>query len=429
MTSTDPTEALTTPGHPIDPPSIALPARSNNRLAVRITKDAQRQLRSGHPWVYDSSITSVNGEGAPGDLAVIFDEQRKFVAIGLWDPSSPIRIKILHRGRPATIDGTWWRKQISASIERRSALLEPAGDTTAYRCVNGESDGLPGLILDRYDDHYVLKLYSPGWFPHLVDVVPAIVETTQCASLVLRWSRAVAASNVHGLHEGMALHGAAPTAPVMFRENGLRFEADLIAGQKTGFFLDQRDNRARVRTLTRGARVLDLFSCTGGFSVSAAAGGAVDVTSVDISPGALAAAERNMAHNADVPTVRHSRHRIIEGDAFRVMEQLARSGQRYDVIIIDPPPFAQNQASVDRALSAYAKLTELGLQLLHPGAVLVQASCSSRVTRSDFFNSIFDVADARGIRLEEIDHTGHALDHPATFPQAMYLKALFARRG
>jgi 23S rRNA (cytosine1962-C5)-methyltransferase len=412
----------------------ALATPDIRRLAVRVTKDAQRQLRGGHPWVYDASIISVNRneaarEIAAGDLAVVFDDNRRFLAIGLWDPSSPIRINILHQGKPTSIDVDWWRSRFAEALQARAALADPASQTTAYRCVSGENDGLGGLVLDRFGEHYVIKIYSPAWIAHLPTIVPIIVELTGCTSLVLRWSRAVGASRVYGFHEGMALHGVAPTEPVLFTENGLAFEADLINGQKTGFFLDQRDNRARVRRLATGRRVLDVFSSSGGFSVAAAAGGASDVCSVDLSPHAIAEAKRNMDRNRASTIIDATEHRTEIGDAFRVMERMARSSSRFDMVIIDPPSFAQNQASVERAFRAYGKLTELGVDLLGRGGILVQASCSSRVTADAFFTTVHDAASRRSVRLVELERTGHGIDHPTSFPQGAYLKALFARRA
>jgi 23S rRNA (cytosine1962-C5)-methyltransferase len=217
---------------------------------------------------------------------------------------------------------------------------------------------------------------------------------------------------------------------VRFQEHGLTFEADVVRGQKTGHFLDQRDNRGRVRDLSRGARVLDVFSCTGGFSVHAAAGGATAVHSIDTSPFAITAAKRNMALNADDRDVRACSHEVTTGDAFAVMEQLTRDRRRFDLVVIDPPSFAQNAASVDRAITAYARLTTLGLALVERGGVLFQASCSSRVGEADFVRTVHRAAAVAGYDLDEIARTGHPLDHPVhvdTFPEGRYLKAIVAR--
>lgn len=392
---------------------------SDRRLAVRLTKDALRQVRAGHPWIYDRSIESLSHDGEPGDLAVVFDERRRFNAIGLFDPSSPIRIKVLHRGSPATIDRAWWRARIDAAIEVRAELVaDPT--TTGYRVLNGESDGFPGLVADRYADTVVVKVYSDAWGPHLSTVLEELVAATSPMSMVVRSSRN---SAISGLADGAVVLGDAPTDDdVWFLEHGVQFLAHPIHGQKTGFFLDQRDNRQRVRSRSGGATVLDVFSCTGGFSAAAAVGGATHVTSVDMAPNAIATAEQVMGRNASsVPW------EGIVGDAFDVMHRLRSEDRRFDVVVVDPPSFAQRQANVEGGLRAYGRLTTLALPLVSPGGLLVQASCSSRITADDFFTTVHEAAASSSRRLVELERTGHAVDHPATFPEGNYLKALFAR--
>ena len=406
--------------------SIArLPRPSASRLAARVTPDALRQIRGGHPWVYETSIDSLKGDGKPGDLAVIFDDDRRFAAIGLYDPASPIRIKVIHQGKPVTIDHSFWAGHIRAALTRRQPLID-RGDCTAYRCVNGENDGFPSLVLDRYDRTLVLKLYSTIWVPHLADLVPAIEEVFHPDALVLRLARNIDTPGLFGLEEGDALIGVSPTDPVLFQEGGLTFEADVVHGQKTGHFLDQRDNRAFVGRIAEECRMLDMFAATGGFSVHAAAGGAREVVAVDLSEPTLAVASRNMQHNIGVPAVAACTFRPMVGDAFEVMNRLIRSGERFDVVVIDPPSFTPRQASVERALKSYALLTEKGVKLVRPGGVLVQASCSSRVTADDFYTTVSHTAAQAGRPLEEFRRTAHPIDHPATFAQGHYLKAVFA---
>ncbi len=401
-----------------------LPMVSDKRMAVRVTPDARRQIAAGHPWIFNESISSISHRGAVGDLAVIFDNDRNFVAIGLWDPGSPIRIRILHHGKPATIDAAFWKQQIRTAIERRAAI---SGDTNGYRVLNGENDGFPGLILDRYADALVLKLYSPVWIPHLRSIVAVIAEELEPTTLVLRLARTMSDQRLYGLSEGMALIGDVPTGPVLFRENGLVFEADVVGGQKTGHFLDQRENRALVGSMSAGMRVLDIFSATGGFGIYAAAGGATRVTSVDQSEPTLAAVERNFAHNAALPNVRHCEHDAIVGDAYEVMDRLIQRRKHYDIVVVDPPAFAQRKSNVDRALHAYGQLTQRAVRLVRTDGLLVQASCSSRITEEQFFANVRGSAQRAGFDLVEVRRTGHALDHPVTFAQGGYLKALFAR--
>ena len=390
-----------------------------------MTRDALRQIRGGHPWVFADSITSTSHEGAPGDLAVVFDDRRRFAAIGLWDPASPIRVRVLHQGSPTPIDAAFWAERLASAHERRRALVDDPA-TTAWRWVHGENDGFPGLVLDRYDTTVVAKVYSAAWLPHLHDVVEAALAHGPVESVVARFGRSVAAAADHvGLAEGTALAGTAPDAPVRFRENNLSFDADLVAGHKTGHFLDQRDNRARVRALADGARVLDVFCCTGGFSVHAAAGGARSVLAVDASAPAVSAAGRNLELNRGEVDARFELTTAV-GDAFEVLDALGRGRERFDLAVVDPPSFTRRAGDADAAVRAYRKLTTLAVACVERGGVLVQSSCSSRVDADAFHATVHGAAEAAGRSLTDIERTGHALDHPVGFPQGAYLKTLFA---
>jgi 23S rRNA (cytosine1962-C5)-methyltransferase len=402
----------------------SLPSVPSRRLAIRLTPDALRQVRGGHPWVYAEAITSVSEPSAPpGTLGVVFDKDRRFVAIGLWDPTSPIRLRILHAGKPRAIDSDHWQDVIGRAYRSRQVLTRRGSN--GWRLLHGENDGTGGLVIDRYDSTLVCKVYSSCWLPHLSAVLEALVATVPTDRVVLRLGRLAAADRaVHeaGLRDGMVLRGDVFDGPVLFTENGLTFEADVINGQKTGHFLDQRDNRQMIKATSEGARVLDVFSCTGGFSVHAAAGGATHVHSVDIAEPALATAKRNMHHNRTVTG--SVRHVTTTGDAFEVMDRLGRNGEQYDVVIIDPPSFASKSSERDGAIRAYRKLSELGLPLVRPGGRLLQASCSSRVTEDDLVATVFSAVRSQGRSFRSHEVTGHALDHPITFPQGAYLKAL-----
>jgi len=397
-----------------------LPGPSPKRIALRVMPPAERALRKEHPWIFDQSIVEQSREGASGDLAVIFDEKRRFLAVGLYDPASPIRVRVLQFRQPATINAEWFQIKLLAAAKIRASLNEKI--TNGYRLVHGENDGLPGLIVDRYADTLVIKLYTPAWIPHLKDFCNALAQVSSAKHLVLRLNRSTQKQPnfLHGLEDGMTLTLQPLPKLVLFKENGLIFESDPIHGQKTGFFLDQRDNRARVEKLSRGKSVLNVFSYTGGFSVYAARGGAREVVNVDVSAPALDAAVRNMAHN-QLTTL----HETIAEDAFDVLARMASQKKLFDMVIIDPPMFAQNESQIDAALSAYRKLTYLGLAVLRKGGTLVQASCSSRVDDVSYFESIHRSVKEAGRTLTEIERTGHALDHPIGFKEGAYLKCLF----
>lgn len=416
---------------------LALPELSSRRLAVRLTPDSERHVRGGHPWVFDGSMLSVSpseNEASAGDLAVIFNKKRDFLAIGLFDPASPIRIKILHQGKPCQIDADFWSSTISRAIEIRQPLKNDS-QTTGYRLINGESDGMPGLVADIYGSHLVVKLYSAAWFPHLESVLSVLVKQVGTEEVVIRLSRTVERGPTFGLRDGLVarfedgkLIEADKTEVVAaFLENGFALKADLVNGQKTGHFLDQRENRARVGALSDGKTVLDVFCCTGGFALNAAGCGAKSVHAVDSAPKAIAAVRANFDRNRGNEQVAACVLTTAMGDAFDEMEKLIEAKRRFDVIVIDPPSFAQRQQDIGNALRSYKRLTELGVNLLEPGGVMVQASCSSRVTSDDFADVVVGTANKAGFRLNAFALIGHGLDHPAEFPEAEYLKVVFAR--
>lgn len=399
-----------------------LPTASPDRIRLEVQSGAERALRQGHPWVFEQSILKQNREGAPGDLAVIFDAKKRFLGIGLYDPASVIRVKILQTHKPAPINADWFRAKLQTALDRRAPLL--AQSTDGFRLVHGENDGLPGMILDRYAQTLVLKLYTAAWLPHLRDVLSALWDLQPAERLVLRLSRSIQRENTYSLHDGMTLYGTPPTEPIIFHENGLTFSADVLKGHKTGFFFDQRENRAAVRELSAGCDVLDMFAYSGGFSVYAAAGGAKSVLSVDISEPALLSAQENFALNQANPGVSACQHRIQAGDAFEIMDDLRQQGRQFDLVIVDSPSFAKSSAEVDRALASYGKLARLATELIVPGGKLVMASCSSRVSAEAFFRAIQQAS----IRpLKELKQTFHALDHPIGFPEGAYLKCFYGQ--
>ena len=399
------------------------PAENQPRLRLRVTAAAETQLRAGHPWVYGDSVRELNRAGASGELAVIFDRKDKFLAVGLFDPDSPIRVRILHVGKPQTIDTAWWSARLAQAVGRRGNLFDD--QTNGYRLINGESDGWPGLVLDRYDQTLVLKLYTAAWLPRFDEISNLVRTQLQPERLVLRLSRNIqaAARQTISAEDGKIIYGDRLEACPTFLENGIRFEADVCHGQKTGFFLDQRENRRAVESLANGRRVLNAFSFSGGFSLHAARGCATSVTDLDISAHALASAERNFALNQSIPAVTRCGHKSIQADAF---DWLAANEQRkFDLIVLDPPSFAKRETERAGAVRAYEKLAGLGMQHLAKGGILVACSCSAHVTAEEFFEAVRRSAASSTRAFEEIQTTRHAPDHHATFKEAEYLKGIY----
>lgn len=394
------------------------------RLRLTITAAAESAVRGGHPWIFSNSVRTQSRAAPAGELAVIYDRRDKFLAVGLFDPDSPLRVRVLHAGRPTTLDDAWWRDRFRSALARREGLADAR--TNGLRLINGESDGWPGLVLDRYDQTLVLKLYTAAWLPWLERVTAWVRDELEPDRTVLRLSRNVqAAAGTERWRDGQVLWGPPVKDPPTFLESGLHFEADVLHGQKTGFFLDQRENRRRVETFAAGADVLNAFSYSGGFSLYAARGGARSVTDLDISPHALAAAERNLKRNLAHPRVAQCQHEAIQGDAFEWMERAKRA--RFDVVIVDPPSLAKRETERVGAIQAYARLAGHGIRLLRPGGVLVAASCSAHVSAEEFFSAVRGAARHSGRRREELGTAGHAPDHAATFPEAQYLKCIFLR--
>jgi 23S rRNA (cytosine1962-C5)-methyltransferase len=397
-----------------------IPKPNQRHIALHISASAEREIRRGHPWLFEHSIRRISHEGNPGDLAVVFDQQRRFLAVGLYDPASPIRARLLQHRQQAAINPSWFQKKIESAFEARHLL---PNNTNGYRLINGGNDGLPGFVLDKYAQNWVLKLYSAAWIPHLHALLPILISLTP-ERIILRLGRQLEQQPQHlyGLKDGDLLWGASLQGNILFQEYGLTFEVDPLRGHKTGFYLDQRENRARVRKLSSQKSVLNVFAYTGGFSVYAACGRAKNITSIDISQPALDMAARNFKHNQ----ISNTRHDEIVGDAFNTLAELQEKNQHYDMVILDPPSFASNQTQIAAALNAYRRLTRLALGVLKSGGVLVQASCSSRIPAEDFFTAVHQAANKAGRPLHEIERTGHPGDHPIGFAEGAYLKCLFA---
>lgn len=381
---------------------------------MRLLPRAEAAVRRGHPWVFAESIKSQNRDGEAGELAVIYDRRDRFLAVGLLDPGAPIRLRIVHHGESATIDRGWWLARAREAAKRRAGLFSE--ETTGARCLNGESEGFSGLVADRYANTLVVKLYSAVWLPRWEEIEGVLREVFAPEHLVLRLSRNIEeAARARGLAEGYV--GKAGEDTVEFLENGLRFESAVCHGQKTGFFLDQRDNRSRVGALAQGRDVLNLFSFSGGFSVYAARGGAGRVVDVDISGHALEGARRNFALN---PQLDPAVHQTVKADVFEWVET---ADECFDLVICDPPSLAKRERDREGAIAAYQRLNAAVISRLSPGGILISASCSAHVSPSQFFSAVRNAGRRSGRGFRERWISGHAEDHPANFPEAEYLKA------
>ncbi len=400
----------------------SLPSLTPSRIAVKVKTAAERMIRKEHPWVFDESIVKQSKEGKAGDLAIIYDQKKnKLLAIGLYDPYSPMRIKVLQFKTGASIDEKWFGNKIKEAFEKRQPLL--ATDSNSYRFIHGENDGFPGLVVDVYAEVMVIKLYSAIWLPYLKIIAPLLLDQTNCQTIVLRLSRQLQnlSKEMQGLFDGQVLYGELDGEEVVFREHGLLFTANPIKGHKTGYFLDHRHNRKRVGELSKGKTVLDVFAYAGGFSVHALAGGAKEVISLDISAQALEMAKKNVLLNIKDA----SRHRVMSVDAFEGLENLFFKRKKFDLIIVDPPSFAKKESEQEKAIQAYAQLTQLAARLVKDGGILVMASCSSRVSANDFFTVVLATIQSTGRPFRELERHLHDVDHPIGFPEGGYLKCIY----
>lgn len=387
-------------------------------IAVKLKPNAERHIKKGHPWVFDEAIIKENKEPSTGDVAIIFDgKKNNFLAIGLYDLESPIRIKILQAHESAKLGFDWIKSNIERALEVRQPLFDKA--ITGYRLINGENDKMPSLIVDVYAGVVVIKLYALIWQPFFEDIKKAIVEILSPKAIVLRAGRNIQdkLEKEYQLSDGDIIHGELSNPEVAFDEYGVRFIANVIDGHKTGYFLDHRENRHRIGQMSKGKTVLDIFSYAGGFSVHALFGGAKKVTSVDISKHALAVAKKNSALNG-----LDANHITVCGDAFEVMENYITQGVKFDIVVVDPPSFAKNKQEVKRAIQSYERLASLAPKLIEKGGKLMMASCSSRISRDEFFEIIETTFEEDNLQYRIIDKTFHAIDHPTTFEEGKYLK-------
>ena len=381
------------------------------RATLRLTKPLRDRISAGHPWVYDRAVAPVKAV-APGALVTLVDE-RGPLATAFVDPGSPIRARVLDLAPDAACDGRWASARAEAAARRRARdpLLEGC---TGRRLVHGEADGCPGLVVDAYADTAVLVFDGPAcaafWRPRLPDVLAGLERGG--AAIAHAWLRGERGSR----HAGEAVRGD-PPAEIAISEDDARFWVDVRAGQKTGFFLDQRDNRRTIRRHAAGATVLNLFCYTGGFSLHAALGGATRVTSVDVAAPAIDALARNVALSG-LPAAAHE---LACTDVFDFLARAHDQGRRWDLVIADPPSFAPSERARPQALRAYGRLAAAALGVVEPAGRFALASCSSHVTEAD----LLAAAAAPDLRLRLA--AGAASDHPVlpAFPEGRYLKFLF----
>ena len=389
---------------------------------IRLRPGRERSLLRRHPWVFESGVA--RGGADAGETVRVEADDGRFLAWAAFSPASAIRLRAWSFDEGERIDRAFFARRIVAAVAARAAL---GIDSDALRLVHAEADGLPALVVDRYGDTLVAQFGAAGVERWRETIADALLEATGCTRLYERSDASV--RQLEGLPERRGwLRGDGDTA-VTIREHGWRLTGDVEHGHKTGYYLDQRDNRARFAALVRrhgAARVLNCFSYTGGFSVAALAGGAREVTSVDSSGPALARVARHLRLNGHDPAAGP----VVEADVNRFLRDSLAAGERWDAIVLDPPKFAPTAASAERAARAYKDINRLALQLLAPGGLLLTFSCSGGIAPDLFHKIVAGAAMDAGVDADILERLSAAPDHAATmfFPEGDYLKGLVLRR-
>ncbi len=383
-----------------------------------------KSLLRRHPWVFSGAVDRADENIASGATVDLLSFNNEFLARAAYSPISQIRARVWTFDPHEPVDSDFFRKRIRAALEARG-MWPWTRDTDAVRLIHAESDGLPGLIVDRYGDVLVLQALTAGsefWKKTIADI---LLEETRLQAIYERSDADV--RELEGLSSVVGvMRGVLSSSLFSIREYGLDFKVDLSKGHKTGFYLDQRANRLRVHEMARDRDMLDCFSYTGGFTVHALAGGAKSVLAVDSSADALALARENIALN-HLPA---ERAEFLEGDVFQVLRRLRDEGRAFDMIILDPPKFAPTAAQVERAARAYKDINLLAFKLLRPGGLLVTFSCSGGVDAALFQKIVAGAALDAGAEAQIVEHLSQAADHPVSlyFPEGAYLKGLVCLR-
>jgi 23S rRNA (cytosine1962-C5)-methyltransferase len=399
------------------------------KSTVVLKRDRDKPVRNHHPWIFSGAIDRLEGQAQDGDLVRVTDSQGRYLATGYLNRRSQIAVRLLSWNAGEEVDQGFWRRRLERAIAGRAGLAGE-GQTTAYRLVNAEADGLPGLVVDRYGDWLVVQCLTLGMACRRDEMVDLLAEVLSVSGQGAHPSKGLYARDDAEVRrkEGLdlergPLRGQEPPDLVEVVEHGRRFLVDVKQGHKTGFYLDQRDNRLRAAAYCHGAEVVNAFAYTGGFGVYAGQAGARSVINLDTSYEALVLAEKNLALNGCPP------QELIQGDVFQVFRDYRAQGRAFDVVILDPPKFASSRAKVTDASRGYKDLNLLGMLLLRPGGILVTFSCSGLVSADLFQKIVFGASVDAGRDVQILEGLAQGPDHPVllTFPESAYLKGLICR--
>lgn len=390
-----------------------------------LKKGREKAVLRRHPWIFSGAVQTVEGNPALGETVEILNHHGQFLARGAYSPTSQIRARIWTWDEAETVNKAYFHKRIREAAALREAWVQ-SPETSAYRLVHAESDNLPGLVVDKYDQTLIIQILSAGmerWRDPIVEVLAEVLHP-ECI-----FERSdVAVRELEGLQERIGVcYGALPDQPMIIIENGLKFTVNLVTGQKTGFYLDQRENRQFCREIAGGKKVLNCFAFTGGFTVSSLAGGAKEVLSIDSSEEAIEMARENVALNEQP----EARTRWIVGDVFEELRTLRDKAESFDMVILDPPKFAPTASQAQKAARGYKDINLYAFKLLKPGGLLMTFSCSGGIDEAFFQKIVADAALDAEVDARILYRLSQAPDHPIhlAFPEGGYLKGLVVQTG
>lgn len=396
---------------------------TGKRIVLKVGKE--KSVLHHHPWIYSGAVSSLSGDPQPGETVEVLSSRGEHLGWAAYSPLSSIRARVWSFDPDELINEEFFYRKIQAAARLRAAL-NITNESNAFRLVHGEADGIPGLIVDCYTEVAVVQVLSAGaeyWREVLIDQVQQI---TGCKTVVERSD--VEVRHLEGLpiREGL-IRGENEPQRIKIEENGLYYWVDVIGGQKTGFYLDQRQNRKRIMAMSKDREVLNAFCYTGGFTLSGLAGGARSVLSIDSSANALTLAAENLALNGFNPVL----NRWVEGNVFKELRTLRDSNKQFDLVILDPPKFAPTAAQAQKAARAYKDINLLAFKLLRKGGILVTFSCSGGVGRDLFQKIVADAALDAGVEARIVEVLSQSADHPVAlnFPESAYLKGLICVVG
>lgn len=386
--------------------------------SVILVKGREKSLRRHHPWIFSRGIQRIEGKPELGDTVEVFDHQGQWLARGAYSPHSQIRVRVWTFEQDEIINTAFFQKRLTRAQLLRTQLAA-RDQLTGYRLIAAESDGLPGITIDRYENYFVCQLLSAGAEAQKENLIAALIANYPDCNIYERSD--VSVRKKEGLKERTGvLHGEAPPPAVVISENGVKINVDIQQGHKTGFYLDQRDSREASIKYVNGKRVLNCFCYTGGFGLYALKGGAAEVVNVDVSQPALDIAKENaLLNNYDI-----NRAQFINADVFKLLREYREQGELFDVVIMDPPKFAESKSQLTGACRGYKDINMLAMQILKPGGTLLTYSCSGLMDNALFQKIIADAALDAGRHVQFIERFEQAADHPidSAYPEGFYLK-------